>query len=144
MIREELNRRFSEYQQIAVTIAKLIPSYIPYVEFSDVPTMFDCYKDDLQTDNMTIYKAEFNTWNFMILKIQDVERPDTIEKTLKLRYSIKFLYPDSYVLLQLHALIPISIAGADRSFSTSKLIKTYLQNQISHERLSDLVVINIH
>ena len=60
------------------------------------------------------------------------------------RYSIKFIYPNIYLLLQLHALIPVSIAGAERSFSTLKLNKTYLQNRINDERLSDLAVINIH
>ena len=59
-------------------------------------------------------------------------------------YSIKFIYPNIYILLQLYALILLSIAGAQCSFSTLKLIKTYLRNRISDEYLSDLAVINIH
>ncbi len=39
-------------------------------------------------------------------------------------------YPNIYTLLELYALIPVSVAGAERSFSTLKLIKTYLRNRI--------------
>jgi hypothetical protein len=40
----------------------------------------------------------------------------------------KAFYPNIYVLLHLYALIPMSIAGAKRSFSILKLIKTKLRN----------------
>ena len=144
MTLEELNRRFSEHQNIAVAVAKLILSYIVDVEFSYVFTMFEYYKGDLQTDDINIHKAEFDIWKFMILKIQEVQPPDTIEKTLKMIYSIKFIYQNIYILLQLCTLIPVSIADAERSFSTLKLIKTYLRNRLNDERLSDVAVINIH
>jgi hypothetical protein len=57
---------------------------------------------------------------------------------------IKLFYPNIYILLQLYAVIPVSIAGAERSFSTLKLIKRKLRNRTGNERLSDLAVINIH
>ena len=38
--------------------------------------MFEYAKDELQTDDMNIYKAKFDTRKFMILKIQEAERPD--------------------------------------------------------------------
>ena len=49
--------------------------------------------------------------------MQEAERSDTIEKTLKIIYCIKFIYPKIYILLQLYALIPVSKAGAQSSFS---------------------------
>jgi len=57
---------------------------------------------------------------------------------------LKAFYPNIYILLQLYALIPVSIAGAERSFSVLKLIKTKLRNHTGDDRLSDLAVINIH
>jgi len=39
-------------------------------------------------------------------------------------------YSNIYTLLELYALIPVSVAGAERSFWTLKLIKTYLRNRI--------------
>jgi hypothetical protein len=46
---------------------------------------------------------------------------------------IKLSYPNIYILL--HALIPMSVAGAERSFSVLQLIKTYLRNRTGDERL---------
>ena len=85
--------------------------------------MFEYYKDDLQTDNMNIYKAEFDTRKFIILKIQEAKRPDTIEKNINNDNYILFKY--LYILLQLYALIP----GINRRYRTfyflpQKLIKT--------------------
>lgn len=39
--------------------------------------------------------------------------------------------------------IPISVASAERSFSKLKLIKNYLRNTMSQERLSSLAIISI-
>jgi hypothetical protein len=69
------------------------------------------------------------------LQIQEDKRPAT---------PIKLFYPNIYILFQLYALIPVSIAGAERSFSNLKLIKTKLRNRTDDERLSDLAVMNIH
>ncbi|CAF1328301.1 unnamed protein product [Didymodactylos carnosus] len=55
---EELGRRFTEHQRIAMNISNLIPSYIVNTRFSDVSTLFNYYKDDLQTDDSSIHKAE--------------------------------------------------------------------------------------
>jgi hypothetical protein len=112
---DELGKRFTEHQKIALNISKLIPSFIVDTQFSDVSVIFNNYKDDLQTDDSSVYKAEFDTWKFSILQIQEDKRPAT---------PIKLFYPNIYILFQLYALIPVSIAGAERSFSTLKLIKT--------------------
>ena len=76
--------------------------------------------------------------------MKETERPDTIQQSLKMMQSIKQFYPNIYVLYQLYGLIPVPIAGAERSFSLLKLIKTDLRNQTSDERLSDLTVLSIH
>ncbi|CAM4847026.1 unnamed protein product [Rotaria magnacalcarata] len=144
MVIDELGSRFNEHQKIAVNIAKLIPSFIVDTKFSDVSAMFNHYKDDLQSADSSTHKAEFDTWKFSILKTQEDKRPATINETLKMIQPIKLFYPNIYILFQLYALIPVSIAGAERSFSTLKLIKTKLRNRTGDERLSDLAVINIH
>ena len=58
-------KKISEHQKIAVILAKLIPSYI----LSDVSTMFEYYKDDLQINDMNIHKTKFDSWKFVILKM---------------------------------------------------------------------------
>jgi hypothetical protein len=44
----------------------------------------------------------------------------------------------------LFAVLPVSVATAERSFSTMKRIKNYLRNRIGDERLSDLAVLHLH
>ncbi len=62
MIIEEHGRRFSEHQKIAITISKLLSSYIVNIQFSDISTRFNHCKDDLQADDTSIHKAQFDTW----------------------------------------------------------------------------------
>ena len=134
---DELGRRFTEHQKIAVNISKLIRSHIINTQFSDVLTLFNHYKDDLQTDHINIPKAEFDTWKFTVLKMKKDERPSTINETLKMIKPIKLFYPNIYILLELYAFIPVSTADAERSFSTLKLIKTCLRNRFDDERLNN-------
>ena len=141
---EELSRRFAEHEKIPMSISKLISSYIVNSNFSDVLPLFTQYKGDLLTDDLCIHKAEFDTCKFNVLQMKEIERPDTIQQSLKMMQSIKQFYPNIYVLYQLYGLIPVSIAGAERSFSLLKLIKTDLRNRTSDERLSDLTVLGIH
>lgn len=39
--------------------------------------------------------------------------------------------------------LPVTITSAERSFSKLKLIKNYLRNSVSQERLSNIAVLNI-
>ncbi|CAF1557109.1 unnamed protein product [Adineta ricciae] len=125
-------------------ISSLIPSYISDIQSSDVSPLFHHYQDDLQANDTNIHKAEFDTWRFSILRLKENERPNKIIETLEFIQSIKFFYPNIYILLQIYALIPVSVASAERSFSVLKLIKTKLRNRTDDERLSNLAVINIH
>lgn len=40
--------------------------------------------------------------------------------------------------------LPVSVASAERSFSTLKRLKTYLRNRMGNERLTGLALLNIH
>ncbi|CAF3454261.1 unnamed protein product [Rotaria socialis] len=141
---EELGRRFNVHQKLAMSIANLIPLYFVNTDFSNVSSLFQHYKDDLQTDNPNIHKVEFDTWKYHVRQMKENERPSIIVETLKIMQPVKSFFPNIYILIQIYALIPVSVAGAERSFSVLKLIKTKLRNRTGGERLSDLAVINIH
>ncbi len=55
--------------------------------------------------------------------------------------SLKEIYPNIYIVIRILLTIPVSTASAERSFS--KLIKNYLRNTMSQERLSALAVLSI-
>ncbi|XP_038060491.1 zinc finger MYM-type protein 1-like [Patiria miniata] len=62
---------------------------------------------------------------------------------------VNFLEPykdaffELYRLSKIAAIIPVTSASCERSFSAMKLIKTYLRNSMGNERLSDLGMLSI-
>lgn len=53
------------------------------------------------------------------------------------------IFPTLVVALRILLALPVSVASAECSFSTLKLIQTYLHTKMSQERLSGLVFISI-
>lgn len=49
-----------------------------------------------------------------------------------------------HVLLKILSILPVSTASVEKSFSTLKIIKTYLRNSTSETRLNGLALMNIH
>ena len=54
-----------------------------------------------------------------------------------------FSVAELFRLCKIAIAIPVSSAGCERSFSSLKLIKTYLRNRMSDNRLSNLRVLHI-
>jgi hypothetical protein len=53
-------------------------------------------------------------------------------------------FPNIKVLLQIYATLPVTTATGERSFSTLKLLKTYLRSTMSESRLNGLAMMYIH
>nr|XP_055031053.1 zinc finger MYM-type protein 1-like [Misgurnus anguillicaudatus] len=53
------------------------------------------------------------------------------------------IYPNLSIALRLLLTLPVTVASSERSFSSLKLIKTYLRTTMSQDRLSALAVISI-
>ncbi|KAK0138848.1 hypothetical protein N1851_024607 [Merluccius polli] len=52
-------------------------------------------------------------------------------------------FPSLTMLLKTYAMIPVTMASVERSFSKLKLIKTVLRNRCGEKRLSDLMLLSI-
>ena len=70
------------------------------------------------------------------------ERPSDVLATLDTADSE--VYPAVHFLLKVLAAMPVSVASAERSFSTLRRVKTYLRTTMTEERLASLALINIH
>lgn len=53
------------------------------------------------------------------------------------------LVPNAVIAFRILLTLPVSVASGERSFSKLKLIKTYLRNAMSQDRLSQLAIISI-
>jgi hypothetical protein len=54
------------------------------------------------------------------------------------------VFPSIYALLTIASILPISTATVERSFSSLRLLKTYLRNRTTEGRLNSLAMINIY
>ena len=53
-------------------------------------------------------------------------------------------YPNIHILLKLLLVLPISTATAERTFSSLRILKTWLRSTMAEERLSGLALMYIH
>jgi len=52
-------------------------------------------------------------------------------------------FPDIITACSIFLTIPVTVASAERSFFKLKLVKNYLRNTISQERLNNISILNI-
>jgi len=81
----------------------------------------------------------------MLSGVYEGEGKDDILSVLKFITinNLKDVYPNVFVALRIIATIPVTVASAERSFSKLKLIKTYLRNSMTQDRLSSLALLSI-
>lgn len=56
----------------------------------------------------------------------------------------KNLFPNIYTLLKWLAVLPVTVATVERSFSTLRRLKTFMRNTTSETRLNGLALLSIH
>ncbi|XP_023241006.1 zinc finger MYM-type protein 1-like [Centruroides sculpturatus] len=77
--------------------------------------------------------------------IRVYEGNDDIISVLKyiIEKNLTEVYPTMEVVLRIIATTPVTVASAERSFSRLKIIKTYLRNSMTQDRLSALAILSI-
>lgn len=74
--------------------------------------------------------------------IESYEKPRTFIDSLN--FCDKTFFPNVHNILKVCATIPVTVASAERSFSTLKRIKTYLRNATGETRLNSLAALSIY
>lgn len=72
-----------------------------------------------------------------------IEKPSDTVALTRFIEPYKEVFFELFKLCKIAVALPVSSASCERSFSTLKLVKTYLQSTISEERLSNLGVLSI-
>ncbi|KAJ8897756.1 hypothetical protein PR048_003106 [Dryococelus australis] len=107
-------------------------------------------KDRLSTEDLIGQSATFITLKQKLLWVPKWKRvvknkeelPDSVLGALE-NFDID-MYPTIHKLLRILATFPVSVTTAERSFSTLHRLKTWLQANISEERLIGLVLMSVH
>lgn len=77
-------------------------------------------------------------------KIQTgMQRPSSTVELVQFIEPYKEVFFELYRLCKIAVAIPVSTASCERSFSTLKLVKTYLRSTMNDKRLSSLGVLSI-
>ncbi|XP_041464614.1 zinc finger MYM-type protein 1-like [Lytechinus variegatus] len=134
----ELSRRFSnENLQIFRSLAALDPKSHKFLDFETVKPLAVHYKLNLED-----IKTEMRLVKRMI------ERSDTkLETLIDVAEHLKPLtmaFEELYKLVKIAAIIPVSTASCERTFSKLKLIKNHLRANMTNSRLKSLAVISVH
>jgi hypothetical protein len=102
----------------------------------------DIHKMYLLNEKLDNLLCEYQLWTKKWEEISDdlneLNSINTLEKC------DKQFFPLIYNVLKILATLSVSTVTAERSFSTLKCLKTYLQNTISQERLTGLALLNIY
>ena len=81
--------------------------------------------------------------SLLVSKCQQLESTRQMADYIFTQKWLKSSIPDVCTAYQLFLTLPITSAGAERSFSKLKLIKTYLRSTMSQTRLSSLAILSI-
>ena len=74
--------------------------------------------------------------------IRDEKRPSDVLESLDAADSD--IYPSVHFFLKVFAVMPVSVASAERSFSTLRRLKTFLRTTMTEERSTGLTLMHIH
>ena len=118
-----------------------------YLELEDQEIRIACansvefYKNDIIQDdfqNEVINLKGIHTVNFGPTALGPLELLNVISNM-----KLDSLFQNVCIVLRIFVTLSVTVASAERSFSKLKLIKNFLRNAMSQERLNDLAILSI-
>ena len=135
-ILEDLSFRFTKILFDALEVNTLLPKYFNLKSVGEIKRLKVRMSHFLQPflhENVDFILAKVSSEIDMWIHHCSEKFPDTIfEAFVTCNQDI---YPTLKVALQIVCTMPVSVASAERSFSTLKRIKTWLRSNMSQERL---------
>lgn len=140
-----LEERFTAHKDEIITLHSVIPYHCTQKTFLDIKPAFIFYIDDMKNKNLSVLEGEWDLWVLKWKKTKTLN-PEAIPRYAvdALKESSNCIFPNISILLELLAVLPVSTASVERSFSTLKRLKSYLRNSTGDERLSALALMSIH
>ena len=137
----DLKERFVGAASSCAQVCKLLPRWISEKDakeedFDDLVQLYEGILPD--GDFPSKFEVWKNMWRFPLY----TDTPETF--TAALRVCDKATMPVIFTLLQIGATLPVTVCTAERSFSSMKLLKSYLRSNMKEDRLSNLALIYIH
>jgi hypothetical protein len=152
----DMMHRFGKNQQTAMTLDILIPSNTvktcSVADFQSVEQSANFYASiicsEATANSCTVavkaIHGEISNWRTMWIKRQGDNKPVPSNAIDTYVSCDQQFYPYIKRLVQILCTLPVSVATAERSFSTLRRLKTWTRSTMSEERLSGLALMHIH
>ena len=135
-ILQKLKERFSR-QSSAIHYASALIAHLKLYTFDKVRLALDIYKDYIEGEKQ-LY-AEYERWLQKWQKVGSEKLPTNAIDALT-SCSNDF-FPNIRTLLIIAVTIPVTTATPERTFSTLKLLKSYLRTTMGQDRLTGLALL---
>uniref|UniRef100_A0A6P7GLU4 52 kDa repressor of the inhibitor of the protein kinase-like n=1 Tax=Diabrotica virgifera virgifera TaxID=50390 RepID=A0A6P7GLU4_DIAVI len=113
-------------------LKKAVEQFAPIMDIADTQT------------NIILFEGELDLWrnHWKNEKERNAKLPDEVTKVLDVCDANTF--PIIHNLLKILATLPVSVATAERSFSTLRRVKTWLRARMGETRLTGLCLLHVH
>ncbi|VDI75124.1 Hypothetical predicted protein [Mytilus galloprovincialis] len=140
ILKTEMAVRFQTEDRKGATLFELLPVQITQLESADdLVTSLMLLEDDLLTPSSL--RTEILLWKRLWEGQNVCDYPESLHECLKTIDEDVF---PNVKHLKVACTLSISSCETERSFSTLRRTKTYLRNTMGEERLSGLVLMNVH
>ncbi|GBN25518.1 Zinc finger MYM-type protein 1 [Araneus ventricosus] len=135
-----LKERFESLKETVASLQHILPEFCTKTDFCSLEAVFNFYEDDLS--HKEVVQSEFMLWK----EKWSQEKSENLPKTAigSLEKCFKTFFPNIYILMKLLAVLPVSVATVERSFSSLRRLKTYLRNTTSESSLNGRALLSIH
>jgi hypothetical protein len=137
----ELSRRFCDVQPMLLSCDTVNPNSDLFLDFPTMKPLAEAYAY-LGIDSNSL-KAQAVVAKTMFRSHIGPPAKTCTQDILQTLLQMECAFKDLAIFTKLVLTIPVSSAGAERSFSAMKRVKTYLRSTMSHCRLSNLCIISI-
>ncbi|GBM44060.1 hypothetical protein AVEN_223181-1 [Araneus ventricosus] len=133
-----LKERFESHKETVASLQHILPEFFTKTDFYLLEAAFNFYEEYLS--HKEVVQSEFMSWK----EKWSQEKSENLPKTAisSLEKCDKTFFPNIYILLKLLAVVPVSVATVERSFSSLRKLKTYLRNTTS-EKISFIFLAHV-
>ncbi|GBN66997.1 repressor of the inhibitor of the protein kinase [Araneus ventricosus] len=135
-----LKERLCSHKETVASLQHILPEFCTKTDFYSLEAAFNSYEEYLS--HKEVVRSQFMSWKEKWCQEKSENLPKTAISSLE--KCDKTFFPNIYILLKLLAVVPVSVATVERSFSSLRRLKTYLRNTTSESRLNGLALLSIH
>src|SRR5678815_3481063 len=134
-----LTDRFLLHETTIISLQYILPEKCN-VPYKHIEKSILFYKDDIPYPHEDTLKGEWCIWQRKWL----LENEKTKIAIGALAKCDKRRFPNIATLLNILAVLPVSTATVEKTFSTLRRLKTYLRNSVGEDCITGLALLSIH